>query len=155
VKKFVIAIVVSLVMLFSTVIASAAPDSAVILINPVSNSTVYSNNLLISVKITQPKTIKVRVYEENTSNSTPVLNGANFTTTNNLSFYTKQINNVSPGLYRIRIDTIDSTGTVTHTSTSYVAVKERSAAADAKVFEAPQSGTLQFLQNVIKTIFGN
>lgn len=173
-RKYIATIMMIVILLFSTITASAAADSAVILINPALGSTVYSNNLLISVKITQPRTIKVRVYEEKISGSrssvnvnslssvnysnlesVPVLTVPSFKTTNNLSFYTKQINDVSPGLYRIRIDTLDSSGDITHTTNSYVIVKSKSAAADAKIFETPQSGTIQFLQNVIKTLFGN
>ena len=179
-RKQMMILIVVLSMLCSTVFSSAAGDSSVVLVNPVSNSTVYSNNLLISVKLTEPKTIKVSVFEEKqlvngtysavnissltTSNgtvnttsfkSTPVVAAAKFESSNNLSFYTKQINGLHPGLYRIRIDTLDAEGKITNTKNSYVAVKEKTTETDAKVLDTPQSGTMQFLQNLLKTIFGD
>ncbi len=164
----------------STVVSSAAVDPAVVLVNPVSLSTVYSNNLLISVKITQPKTIKVKVFVERqmvngtlsainvdtltisngtinseTFQSTLISDPPAYKSDNNLSFYTKQINDLTPGLYRIQIDTLDAAGEKIYTSKSYVEVKEKTAEADAKIFDKPQSGTMQFLQNLLNTIFGD
>ena len=179
-KRFSIIITVIIVLLCSTVSSSAAGDPSVVLVNPATNSTVYSNNILISIKLSQPKTIRVSVFEEkqivngtlsavnintittsngglNTAklNSQPVGVPVDFIGKNNLSFYTKQINGLKPGLYRIRIDTIDSAGNKTYTSNSYVAVKEKTEEANAKIFDSPQSGTMQFLQNLLKNIFGD
>ena len=175
-RKLILVLTVLLSLLCSTFVSSAAGDPTVVLVNPASNSTVYSSNLLISVKLTEPKTIKVSVFEEKqmvngtlsainlnmltTSNETVnnagftsviVFDPPAFTSSNNLSFYTKQVN-LKPGLYRIRIDTLDDAKKVINTNNSYVAVKEK---AEAKIFETPQSGTMQFLQNLLKTIFGN
>ena len=179
-KKMIVTLMVILSLLFSTVVSYGASDPNVVLVNPASNSTVYSNNLLISVKLTQPKTIKVKVFEEkqmvngtlsavnisaltssigtlNSSSFTSVAKmiPATFTSTNNLSFYTKQINGLDPGLYRIQIDTIDTAGKTIYSTNSYVAVNEKTAEEDADIFETPQSGTMQFLQNLLKNIFGN
>lgn len=179
-RKLITVLVVVLTLLCSTMISSADGDPYVVLINPASNSTVYSNNLLISVKLTQPKTIKVSVFEERqlvngtlsavnintlttanaagnsaSFNSTSVAAASTFTSNNNLSFYTKQINGLKPGLYRIRIDTLDTAGKITNTNNSYVAVKAKTEGADPKIFETPQSGTMQFFQNLLKTIFGD
>ncbi len=178
-RKLIVVLTVVLSLLCSTIVASAATDPNVILVNPKSNSTVYSNNLLISVKLTQPKSIKVSVFEEKqvvngtlsavnvntltTSNGS--INNASFTSVstgvpalfeskNNLSFYTKQMS-LKPGLYRIRIDTLDPAGKEIFTRNSYVVVKEKTEEAEAKIFETPQSGTMQFLQNLLKTIFGD
>ncbi|MDD2190854.1 MAG: hypothetical protein PHV71_05040 [Eubacteriales bacterium] len=180
IKRLTIVFTVIIALLCSTVSSSAAGDPSVVLVNPTSNSTVYSNNILISIKVTQPKAIRISVFEEkqivngtlsavnintlstsngglNTTNlnSQPVGIPVEFVSKNNLSFYTKQINGLKPGLYRIRIDTIDSAGNKTYTSNSYVAVKEKTEEADAKIFDAPQSGTMQFLQNLLKNIFGD
>jgi len=178
-RKLIVVLTVVLSLLCSTIVASAATDPNVILVNPKYNSTVYSNNLLISVKLTQPKSIRVSVFEEKqvvngtlsavnvntltTSNGS--INNASFTSVsvgdpakfeskNNLSFYTKQIN-VKPGLYRIRIETLDAAGKEIFTRNSYVVVKEKTEEAEAKIFETPQSGTMQFLQNLLKNIFGD
>ena len=178
-RKLMMILIVVLSMICSTVISSAAGDSSVVLVNPASNSCVYSNNLLISIKLTEPKTIRVTVFEEkqmvngtlsavninsmttsggtvNTANfnSIPIFADNPFASKNSLSFYTKQIN-VSPGLYLIRIQTLDAAGNVTSTKNSYVAVKEKTTETDSKIFDTPQSGTMQFLQNLLKTIFGD
>ena len=179
-RKLIIVLTIILSLLCSTFVSSAAGDPSVVLVNPISNSTVHSSNLLISVKLTQPRTIKVSVFEEKqmvngtlssinlntltTSNGTvnnasftsvSVAPPATFTSNRNLSFYTKQVNDLKPGLYRIQIDTLDDAKKVINTSNSYVAVKEKTAEAEARIFETPQSGTMQFLQNLLKTIFGD
>lgn len=76
-----------------------------------------------------------------------------FTSTNTLSFYTKQINDVTPGLYKVKVETVDGNGKVLYITQNLVAVKgvetEKS-----DLFETNQSGVSQFLQNLLKTIFG-
>lgn len=177
-RKLIVVLTIVLTLLCSTVFASAAEDPNVVLVNPATNSIIYSNSLLISVKITEPKTIRVSVYEEKqivngtysavnintltTSNGsiknenlTPVvkMDPTEFNSKNNLSFYTKQIK-VTPGLYLIKIETMEG-GKVAYTNNRYVVVKEKTEEAEAKVFETQQSGTMQFLQNLLKTIFGD
>lgn len=178
-RKLMVVLTIVLTLLCSTVFASAATDPNVVLINPKANNAVTSNNLLISVKLTQPKTIRVSVFEEmqivngtysavniktltttngsiNSSSFKPfsVMEPAKFESNNNLSFYTKQIP-VKPGLYLIRIETLNADNNVAYTNNSYVVVKEKTEEAEAKVFETQQSGTMQFLQNLLKNIFGN
>lgn len=167
-----------LTLLCGTVSAYAARDPNVILVNPVSKSTVTTNNLLISVKLTEPKTIRVKVWEEkqvvngtlaavnvntltatsgsvNTADLSEVIVDTSlpFTSKNNLSFYTKQVTVSGPGLYKIEVNTLDASGKVTATNNSYVIVKEK-ATEETKIFDTPQSGTMQFLQNLLKNIFG-
>lgn len=180
-KKRITIIFILVIALFCIPFVSfAAEDPSVTLVNPASNSTVYSSNILISVKITQPKTIQVSIFEEKQmingtlspvninalATSNAALNNSNFisqsvgtpvsfTSSNTLSFFTKQINGLKPGLYRIRIDSIDNSGNITHTKDSYVAVKEKAEEADTNIFNTRQSGTMQFLQNLLKNIFGN
>ena len=178
-RKLITTLIVIISLLCSTAVASAAGDPNVVLVNPKPNSTVNSSNLLISVKLTQPKIIQVSVFEEkqmvngtlaavnintlitangtiNNSSLTPSLIKAfpAFTSSNNLSFYTQQVNDLNPGLYMIRIKTLDTSGKELYTNNSYVVIKEKTEA-DAKIFDTPQSGTMQFLQNLLKTIFGN
>ena len=59
-----IAIMLVVMMMFSTVFASAASDPAVTIVSPAVESVVNSDSLLISIKITKPETIKVSVFEE-------------------------------------------------------------------------------------------
>lgn len=176
-KKRIIALVTILIMLFATTnFAFAAADPAVSIVNPVSYSSVASNNLLVSVKLTQPKTIKVTVSEIkklvgnsytslNNSDMKAILDGSfsstvsyasihseSFSSSNKLSFYTKKLTDVNPGVYVIKVDTI-SGDKIVYSSRSYVSVTTKSGTSD--IFESPSTGTASFLQNLIKTIFGN
>ena len=183
-KKLLVLITLMLAMIFSTATSFAASDPAVTIVNPTDSSTSYSTNLLVSVKITKPKTIRVRVTEEKkkvndvlysmsldelekaqqakaegkpaaTVVSVPLGEPETYTTSNNLSFYTKKFEKVTPGVYRIRVETI-SAGQVVFSSENLVVMKEKEVAAtDAKIFNSTQSGTTTFLQNLLKTIFGN
>ena len=197
-----IAIMLVVMMMFSTVFASAASDPAVTIVSPAVESVVNSDSLLISIKITKPETIKVSVFEEKqlvgeelksvdvnnietleaattaTSSSVSV-DGAvtttsvtasgvttkfvseevmvpeTFTSTNTLSFYTKQLNNVTPGLYKVKVDTIDAEGKVLYSTENLVVVKGVASEAEkTDLFENTQSGISQFLQNLLKSIFG-
>lgn len=198
-----ISVILIMMMLFSTVIASATSitsDPAVTIISPAAESVVNSDSLLISIKITKPETIKVSVFEEKqiagdqlisvdvnnletleaATNATAsgvtaagvttsvtasgvttsfisqeVMVPETFTSTNTLSFYTKQLNNVTPGLYKIKVDTIDAEGKVLYSTENLVAVKGVASEAEkTDLFESNQSGISQFLQNILKSIFG-
>lgn len=177
-RKYLAVIIVVLSLLLSSVVSYATPNPSVVIVNPVTSSTTYTNNILISIKITEPTTIRVGVYELKqevngvltsiTDTSTEinlnsenvkrvsVLPPANYSCSNSLSFFTKQVNEVTPGVYSIDVDTIDSKGTKLYTNNSVVMVKEKTESGEEKVFDAPQqTGTMQLLQNWIKAIFGN
>ncbi|MHC1723418.1 MAG: hypothetical protein AB9836_09465 [Aminipila sp.] len=175
-KKCILTFILILTLVFSSITVSfAAPDQDVTIVNPVSYSSITSSNLLISVKITAPKTIRVSAYEvkktvgdvetslgesdmkaildgtfTGTIGYTPVLSPENFTSTNKLSFYTKKLD-INPGLYLIKVETIYQNRAV-YSSRSYVTIKSKSSA-ESKLFDS-QSGTASaFLQNLIKAIF--
>ena len=179
-----IAVLLIVMMLLSTLVSFAAPDPNVLIVNPTASSTIYSTNLLISVKVSQPKTIRVNVTEEKkkindsyyattideilkaelareagkpaaTFVSIPVEEADTYVSQNYLSFYTKRFEKVTPGTYRIRVETLVN-GQVVYSSESLVMMKEKLAeTTDAKIFISTQSGATQFLQNLLKSIFGN
>jgi len=179
VKKCLLTFILIFALIFSsTTLCFGAADQDVTIVNPVSNSSVTSSSLLISVKIAQPKTISVSVFEikkkvgdgsvslgesdmkailEGTYADSgslgydPIVTGESFTSTNKLSFYTKKLENRNPGVYLIKVDTISQNKAV-YTSRSYVTIKSKSAE-DSKLFDSSQSGTAAFLQNLIKAIF--
>lgn len=175
-RKCLIALAIILSMVFSTTFAFAAADPAVTIVNPASNSTVAANSLLISVKVTKPETIRINMFETkevvngvkksidvNAASSAvlkkenvkydPIMQPESFTCKNNLSYYTKQIN-VNPGVYYIQVETLDSAGNVKYKTGSSVIIKESQSGA-SDVFDTQQSGTFQFLQTLLKSIFGN
>ena len=78
-----------------------------------------------------------------------------FTSTNNLAFFTKKVENLSGGVYKVKIDTMGSSDTVLYTTEQVVFIKEKAAQpVQANVFENSQTGTVSFLQNLLKSIFG-
>lgn len=183
-KKYMISVLVIVMMLLSTVFSFAASDPAVIIVNPTASSTIYSTNLLISVKVTQPKTIRIKVTEEKkkindnyyattideiqkaeqareadkpaaTFVSIALEDADTYVSQNYLSFYTKRFEKVTPGTYRIRVETLLN-GQVIYSTESLVMMREKVVeTTDAKIFISSQSGATQFLQNLLKSIFGN
>jgi len=185
-RKKIIAILVILMVLLSaqTVFATPSaisvatpvtPNPNVTIVNPVSGSTIYSDNLLVSVKVTGPLSIKVSVTQEfkvedgvnisvsleeneklekaQTANVTIGTTDA-FTSTNNLSFHTKKVENVKPGVYKITVDTVDAEGDVLYTNSNLVEIKAKEEnPANAAVVESQSSGTAQFLKNLLRAIF--
>lgn len=199
---------ITFITLLVMVCSGIAFAGAAAIVSPATNTIVYSDNLLVSVKVTEPKTVRVTIYEEKDVNNeqyvsvnvtnltetdlgiiatgptplatsvaavsmagtssasalsdgtpvksyTSVIIGetASYTCTSQLGFYTKQINNVTPGLYRVQVDTVDAAGLATETTNSLVAVKAKPAIEKSNIFETPQTGALQFLQNLLKSIF--
>ena len=181
-KKLITILVVILTMFCTTAFASAATDPAVTIVNPANESMVYSDSLLVSVKVTQPKTIRVSVSEKRqtvngvdvsidvnklTSESAEIgadilKNAKNvqisdsekFTCSNNLSFYTKQINNLNPGVYQIQVDTLNSAGESINSSTSLVAMMGKQSAEDqSKIIDTTQNNGIGKLFELIKGLF--
>jgi len=196
--------VLFVVLMFGTGFAFAG---AAAIVSPASNTIIYSDSLLVSVKVTEPKTVRITAYEEKqasgdslvsanvsaitesdlaiiasaktegtaaegsadmaTTASASLSDGstvksytsvamgdtASYTCNSSLGFYTKQINDVTPGLYRIQVETVDSEGGVTEVVQSMVAVKAKPVEVKSDIFQAPQTGALQFLQTLLRNIF--
>ncbi len=108
-------------------------DAAAI-VSPAANSIVYTDSLLVSVKVTELKTIRVSVYAEKVTSGDKLVNAdvskfteadlkaaagdpkytdvlladpAEYTNTLEIGFYTKQIA-VSPGLYKVKAETLET-----------------------------------------------
>ncbi len=167
----VLAVVLALILSTSAVFAAANPN--VTIASPVSGSTVSSSSLLVSVKVTAPTTIKVGVARVMKTADTPataaeyekavkegtlssfttssIFQDEPFKTTNNLSFYTKKLENVTPGVYRVKVETIGTGGTAIYSSSRYVIMKAE--ASEAVDFSSAQPGAVQFLQGLLKSIF--
>ena len=174
-RRKITAFIVLVAFTLSTQAVSAAANPNVTIVNPVSGYTVYSDNLLISVKLTTAASISVSLTQE-----FKVVNGENtavgledyqksdksevagvavgdpesFTGTNALSFYTKKVENIKPGVYKISVDTVDAEGKVLFTNTSPVEVKakEENPPTPAEA-ETQPSGPAHFLRSLLKIIF--
>ncbi|QIB67908.1 hypothetical protein Ami103574_00660 [Aminipila butyrica] len=176
-KKCLLVFLLVLSLVFGSVAMSfGAVDQDVTVVNPVNGSAITSSSLLVSIKLTQPKTIKVSVYEVRRVSGdssvalgesdmkainqgtyqdggsltyVPLVAGESFTSTNNLSFYTKNLENRSPGVYYIKVDTVYQNKAV-YSRKCYVTIKNKE---ESKLLDSSQSGTATFLQNLIKSIF--
>ena len=176
-KKCLIALIVLIVFVFGTVFASAA-DADVTIISP--TETVSGNNLLISVRVTAPKTIKVYAYEEKqkvgdtyvsidpevardkdlsniTIKSISLMTPETVTVTGNLHFYSKKLENLNPGLYRIKVETLNSNGEAVAYTTARTVVMPKSLDTESgkAIFQTQNQGALQWVQNLLKSIFKN
>lgn len=177
---------------FSPLTAYGTTDPDVTIVNPLDGSTLYSNSLLISVKLTAPETIRINVYKQmrQGDNETPVavtftewdkyaaelkeieagsetvigpsikvLNGYVtdtffFTSTGNLAFFTKKIDNLTVGIYKVKIETIGQNDQIVYTKEHILFVKEKTEQpVQASIFENSQKGTVSFLQNLLRSIF--
>lgn len=174
-RKTIVVLIVLAVMIFGTVFASAATDPDVTIVSP--GETVYGSNLLVSIKITAPKKIKVFLFEEKekvgdtlvsidtsansslegkTLQSVSIISPETYTGTGSLQFFNKQIVDLNPGLYRIKVDTLDSAGAVSASSSRrFVMMEAASAPTSTAIFQTQPSGALQWVQNLLKTLFGN
>ena len=97
---------------------------------------------------TTPASTKKYVYTDKEYTSP-----ASFTASGELGFFTKQLTGVKPGLYRVQVDVLDSDSKVTESIVNFVAVKEKPAESKVDIFETQQSGAMQFLSNLLKSIF--
>ncbi len=164
----ILALIIALVCGFAT-FAFADADPYVSIVNPSGDTTVYAPNLLVSVKITKAETITVEVSKESTVTTTsaavdgtvetktskvytPVAQKETFTSTNSLSYYTKKFEEITPGTYRILVKTVDANGEALYTTSKLVKVAAKEVA--STTFSS-SSGTFTFLQNLLKTIFGD
>ncbi len=157
-RKIVALIVMAAMLLVNTSFAFAAADPYITIVNPANETTITSGNLLVSVKISKKATVKVSLYKNTGTDAAPawqaVFANDSFTTKSNLSFYTRKVENVSSGKYRIKVDTIGSNGTAVYSTYSNVTVKEKAGADEKAVFNS-NTGAATFLQSLLQSIFGS
>jgi hypothetical protein len=157
----------------------AAADPAVSLVNPSENEPIVTNIFLISVKTTQvDKILKINAYEvqqksgaewvlvkteeleeydkkkDDEKRLVSIMNEETFESKGAVSFFTHKVENIAPGVYLIRIDTVDAESLVLYSKEYRILVKEQTEE-EAKVFETQKSGASQFLQSLLSKIFKN
>ncbi|MBQ3661697.1 MAG: hypothetical protein IJQ41_05965 [Firmicutes bacterium] len=126
--------IVSLILVFAMLSTGIVFADAAAIVSPAANSIVYTDSLLVSVKVTELKTIRVSVYAERVVSGDKLVNAdvskfteadlkaaagsgkytdvllgeaATYTNTVEIGFYTKQIA-VSPGLYKVKAETLET-----------------------------------------------
>ena len=207
----VLAMILVIVMLGASLSFAAAAE----VISPADNSISYSDSLLVSVKVSEAKPVRITVFEEmdskevvvkdekgksvkttelfslnveklteedlvsivdvytgkvtdgailstgtkavkytSTEYTEPVVYKVDPKNKSGIGFYTKQLTEVKPGLYRVQVETLATVNkkeVVSETVNSFVIVKEKEA--EPKLFETKQNGALKAIKEVLKTIF--
>lgn len=182
------------------------------IVSPADSSIAYSDSLLVSVKLSDQKTVRITVYKEqigtekevrkedgsivteteykdadasdltendlaaiaagkkteadgtvvtlSTGSEIPDYHDAVFApaveytnSTAGIGFYTKKLINVTPGLYKVKVETLGSKNEVTETVVSFAAVKEKKEEKQGIFGRGVTSGALQFLQNLLRNLF--
>ena len=183
--------IASLILVFAMLATSFVFADAAAIVSPAANSIVYTDSLLVSVKVTELKTIRVSVYAEKVVSGDKLVNAdvskfteadlkaaagsgtytdvllgeaATYTNTVEIGFYTKQIS-VSPGLYKIKAETLETVMEwpegatdpvekviVTETTSSLVAVKKKPEE-KKQVFQNNSTGAVTFIRKILKGLF--
>ena len=126
--------IASLILVIAILATGIVFADAAAIVSPAANSLVYTDTLLVSVKVTELKTIRVSVYAEKVVSGDKLVNAdvskfteadlkaaagsgkytdvllgeaATYTNTVEIGFYTKQIS-VSPGLYKVKAETLET-----------------------------------------------
>lgn len=156
-KKFLCAIVLTICLISANVpfshATSAAVKPVVSIVSP-SSDTVYTKDLLISLRVSEAKTLRLKVFD---STGAPTIDPKIYETTSSLNFYTTQIYDIKPGTYKILIEELDASQIVTAKYETKVTVKEKQNTTSGSIFSPPaQSNTpLQVIQTIIKNVFGS
>lgn len=81
------------------------------------------------------------------------IHSENFTSSKKLSFYTKKLEKINPGIYAVKVETLVGGKTVYEMQTfTQIQEKEKQ---EEKLFTDSQSGAGALLQGLVKTVFGN
>ena len=156
-KKKIMALILIFILINSSILLSYAKTKDVVIISP-STDVVYCDNLLISIKVLEGKSLKVSVYSVANDKSTLYYGPDSFSSDSKLNFYTTQIDDIKKGSYNMVIETTDSQGKpeiITDPFTVKDKTLQDTNEKSTQIFETQTSSTLQFVQNVLKSIFSN
>ena len=82
------------------------------------------------------------------------MEAAEYKTGDEVGFFTKQLSEVSPGLYRVQVEVLNSRGETTETLINFVAVTPKQSEEKTEVLETQQKNTIvTFLQNLLRSLF--
>lgn len=133
------------------------------------NGMTYSDNLLISVRVEPGQTLRFTLYNfpsytnADSVDMVPsrVFNRKTQTGTSDyysakqkLSFYVKRIDDISPGLYDLVIETLDENGDAMDVCNKKFIVQPSAARKPMTIYQTRPSGRVLFFQGVFKSIFG-
>ena len=127
-RKALIALAVVVCLIFSTLPAFAATslskDPNIVVVSPTKNAVMKTGTVLVSVKMTAPRTIRMSLYEE-TKSGRSLIRTEKYSSSRSLSYYTRQLTGLDPGVYCVNISTLNSAGSAIYASEIYVKVQKR------------------------------
>ncbi len=165
-------ILMILVLCICSFSVSFADDSTYSIISPQTNTDgiVYCDNLLVSVKVSEGSALRFTLYSyPNYSSAASIAEVPAvaftlkeqvgipdvFLTEDNINFYTKQINNIEPGLYSLKVDILENGNAVSSYSKYFIAKPSASKLVNNSVYESQPSSKVLFFQSVFKSLFGS
>jgi len=181
--KRILAIVLCLVLILGCSMSFATTNANVSIVNPTAASITATDNLLVSIKIAEAGTYKISVYEVmkpatveggldtaitlETYNANLALDAESrvawkyrqlvvpetVTYTASLSYYTKKIESITPGVYYIKVETLDANGATVASNTAYAEITAKVETSN-QTASTNTSGALQFLKTILTSIFG-
>lgn len=155
-RRLLIILTVILCLLGSTAASFATgglnDDPNVIVISPTKNAVMQTGKVLVSVKMTAPKTIKMSFYEVTNSSKT-LVTSETYSSNKSLSYYTRQMTGLEPGVYCVNISTL-SNGKAVYASEIYVKVEKKSSdSVKVDVFNS-QNTSSTFWASLLKKLLG-
>ena len=179
-RKLIMTLFVFIAIGLCTSAVYAVTDPAITLISPPEDEAIVADNLLISIKVTQPgKNLRISagaLQVKNGDKFVPVsvdgledynsrkddekqvvslLETKTFESKGSVSFFTHKIENVTPGIYVIVVNTVDFAGETIYSKEAYVLIREKTEDEAKVTFNSQRFGTSQFLQNLLSKIFRN
>lgn len=156
-RRVLIALTVIICLIFTTLPAFAATslprDPNITIVSPTRDAVMKTGTVLVSVKMTAPKSIKMSLYEEKTS-SRKLIKTERYSSSKSLSYYTRQLTGLDPGVYCINISTLNSAGNAIYASEIYVKVqKKTSDSVKVDVFNS-QNSSSSLWASLLKKLLG-
>lgn len=156
-RRVLIVLTVIICLIFTTLPTFAATslprDPNITIVSPTKNAVMKTGTVLVSVKMTAPKSIKMSLYEETTS-SRKLIKTEKYSSSKSLSYYTRQLTGLDPGVYCINVSTLNSAGNAIYASEIYVKVqKKTSNSVKVDVFNS-QNSSNSFWASLLKKLLG-
>lgn len=156
-RKALIALAVVVCLIFSALPAFAATslskDPNIVVVSPTKNAVMKTGTVLVSVKMTAPRTIRMSLYEE-TKSGRSLIRTEKYSSSRSLSYYTRQLTGLDPGVYCVNISTLNSAGSAIYASEIYVKVQKRTSdTVKVDVFNS-QNSSSSFWATLLKKLLG-
>lgn len=128
-------------------------DPALTIVSPTKNAVMQTGKVLISVKMTAPRTIKMSFYDVNNNGDKKLVKAETYSSDKNLSYYTKQMSGLESGVYCINVSTL-SGGKAIYASELYIKIEKKTAdSVKVDVFNS-RNTTNSFWSSLLKKLLG-